>query len=608
MGESNKHAETKPIRIFLGRKEVAKIFSVLLLSTLYFLFSASSAQAATLYLSPNSSSFTVGQTFSASVFVSSPIQPMNAADALISFPRDKLEVVSLSKGGSIFSLWVSEPSFSNSAGNIRFEGVIFNPGFIGSGGKILNITFRAKSAGNAPVSFLSGSVLANDGNGTNILASLSGANYLLSPSGQEAAPVEPEPVGEVPEPAPEEAIPLEGKVPAAPKINSPTHPDPNKWYSVNDTKFTWSLPEGVNSSRVLYGRNPESSPTVIYTPAIDLKEINDLGEGLWYFHVQLRNQNGWGGISHFRFQIDTQKPETFDIKEVERVDLTDPQVKFVFAAYDVTSGIDHYEISIDGGASEIWKDNGSHTYGTPVLGPGSHTLAVKVFDKAGNFLEQSQEFTVNALRAPTITEYPRKLESGDVLTIKGKSDYPNTQIVLSLQRENDNLRQYSGSSTNDGSFTFVINERLKNGLYNIWAEVVDGRGARSNPSERVVVVVERTALLKIGSFAVNVLAVLIPLIALVALLIFLLWYIWHKFTLLKRRFRKGVKEVEADTRGAFTALRRDVHRQVKALEKIKSKRQLTKEEHEILENLEQSLDKAEEIIVQGMDNIIEDVK
>ena len=66
---------------------------------------------------------------------------MNAASGVISFPADKLEVVSLSKTGSVFTLWVQEPSFSNSAGTINFEGIVLNPGFIGAAGKTPTIKF-----------------------------------------------------------------------------------------------------------------------------------------------------------------------------------------------------------------------------------------------------------------------------------------------------------------------------------------------------------------------------------------------------------------------------------------------------------------------------------
>ena len=75
----------------------------------------SGAEAATLSFSPSFGSHASGNTFSVGVFVSSADQAMNAASGAISFPADKLEVISLSKTGSIFTLWVQEPSFSNSA-------------------------------------------------------------------------------------------------------------------------------------------------------------------------------------------------------------------------------------------------------------------------------------------------------------------------------------------------------------------------------------------------------------------------------------------------------------------------------------------------------------
>lgn len=150
--------------------------------SLAFLFSASlvspiMAQAANLYFSPSSGEYDVGKTFSVNVYVSSADQSMNAASGVISFPQDKLEVTSLSKTGSILTLWVQEPSFSNSAGTVNFEGIVFNPGFTGVGGKVLTINFKVKAAGAVPLNFSSGSVLANDGKGTNILANLGSAQF-----------------------------------------------------------------------------------------------------------------------------------------------------------------------------------------------------------------------------------------------------------------------------------------------------------------------------------------------------------------------------------------------------------------------------------------------
>lgn len=128
------------------------------------------SHAATTFFSPQSVTSSVGKTFILSIQVASPQEAMNAASGTISFPKDKLEVVSISKTGSIFSLWVQEPTFSNTSGTVTFEGIVLNPGFTGSSAKILTITFRAKQEGGANVKFSSGSILANDGSGINILS------------------------------------------------------------------------------------------------------------------------------------------------------------------------------------------------------------------------------------------------------------------------------------------------------------------------------------------------------------------------------------------------------------------------------------------------------
>src|SRR3989344_4849624 len=109
---------------------MVKIYKIIF-SVALFVFAPVLAHAATLGFSPSSGSYTVGSVVTANIYVSSADQAMNAASGAISFPSDKLEVTSLSKTGSIFTLWVQEPSFSNSAGTVNFEGIALNPGFTG---------------------------------------------------------------------------------------------------------------------------------------------------------------------------------------------------------------------------------------------------------------------------------------------------------------------------------------------------------------------------------------------------------------------------------------------------------------------------------------------
>ncbi len=48
-------------------------------------------------------------------------------------------------------------------------------------------------------------------------------------------------------------------------------------------------------------------------------------------------------------------------------------------------------------------------------------ILIQAFDNAGNYMTDAQDFTIKALASPEITEYPHTLQSGEVLTIKGKS-------------------------------------------------------------------------------------------------------------------------------------------------------------------------------------------
>lgn len=143
------------------------------------LFASTPVQAASQYFSPSGGSYKAHSTFAVSVYAESLDQPASAFSANIHFPADKLQVMALAKGESIISIWVREPSYANDTGIISFEGLIPNPGYTGTGGKLLTITFEA--IGDAPVdlTFADGVILANDGYGTDITEGLGAATFTL---------------------------------------------------------------------------------------------------------------------------------------------------------------------------------------------------------------------------------------------------------------------------------------------------------------------------------------------------------------------------------------------------------------------------------------------
>jgi hypothetical protein len=158
------------------------------------------ADAATLYLSPASGSYTVGDVITVSMLVNTQGQTINSVDANITYPNKYLEVISISKSGSILSLWVEEPTFVNSSGTINLGGGLPTPGHNGGAGKIIDVTFKLKAAGSAQLAFSSGAVRANDGYGTNVLQASSGATFNISAPIKKPAPppvTAPQPVKDV---------------------------------------------------------------------------------------------------------------------------------------------------------------------------------------------------------------------------------------------------------------------------------------------------------------------------------------------------------------------------------------------------------------------------
>ncbi len=73
---------------------------------------------ASLYFSPSSGKKVVGDTFAVAVRVNTAGNSINAAEGSVVFAPDKIQVVSVSKTGSIFSLWATEPTFSNADGTV----------------------------------------------------------------------------------------------------------------------------------------------------------------------------------------------------------------------------------------------------------------------------------------------------------------------------------------------------------------------------------------------------------------------------------------------------------------------------------------------------------
>lgn len=563
-------------------------------------FSPIFAHAASLSLSPNAGNFAAGQNFSVAIIVSTPNQAMNAVSGVLTFPADLLQVTSLSKGGSVVGLWVQEPSFSNSAGTVNFEGVALNPGFTGNAGRVLSINFRAKRSGSAKLSFVTPSVLANDGQGSNILTSASAANLQIGGAGTEPAVAKPV-IGD-------ESGAEDEDDQNSLNITSSTHPDENKWYRTSTAKLAWDLPSGASAVRLAINKNSRSEGTVLYEPAVSEKVLDDLEDGVWYFHVQAKLANGsWSETSHYRLQIDTTKPSNFTIRESARDDDTDPKVKLLLSASDSLSGLDYYELRSGSETLPTWRGGRGEVYRTPALEPGTHTITARAFDRAGNAVLSSLSVTILPLLSPTWTDYQTDLLAGQNFVAKGQT-YPETGLLISVQEGNNPAQIESVKSDNLGSFTFVSPEKLPAGNYQITARVLRDDGASSLPSTAIELNVRPPAWWRLGNKAVSALSVAIPFVALFVLLALLLEHSQRALRRLRRKVRQEVHQAEESIGKAFDLLREDLEKQLSLLEKAKTKRDLTKEEARILTRVRKNLRTAEKYIKKEIEDIEKEVK
>jgi hypothetical protein len=292
---------------------------------------------------------------------------MNAVSFKISYPEDLLRFVSLSKTGTIINLWVQEPKGRN--GEVSAEGIVLNPGFTGSRGKILNITFKALNSGKADLNFVSGSVLANDGFGTNILKNMKGGSYNIR-----KASIEKPSISYLP----------------TPKITSPTHPDQEKWYNNNNPVFEWELPESVVEVRVLYGKNPDAIPTVRYSPPISKRRLTDIPDGTYWFSVQFIGEGIESNVGRFKFNIDTQPP----ILEEFSIGIADTNsIKFKIKAKDELSGIDRIDIYLD---NNLVSSTSTDVFENIIknVEPGRHIFKGVIYDKAGNSTQKEEIINV----------------------------------------------------------------------------------------------------------------------------------------------------------------------------------------------------------------------
>ncbi len=347
-------------------------FSAIVAAALFFAFPFS-AHAASLTFSPSSGTFTVGSTFSITVLLNTEDETANTIRAQISYPADKLQLVSPSTGNSVISIWTSLPKVDNQRGIVDLQGGI--PGGIKStGAAITTLVFRVNSVGNAVVRFTDQSkVLLNNGLGTEALRQVTNGVYNL-------------------------VLPP----PAGPIVSSETHPDQTNWYNISTVVLRWAPEQNVDGYSYMLSENPGDVPDDISEGINQSVTYKNVPDGIHYFHIKSLKDKAWGGVTHFALKIDTAAPAAFpvDIIPDARTSRREPIVQF--STTDGLSSVSHYELkliplspSADGGfnAQPLFIEVTS-PYVFSELPIGNYDVIVRAYDFAGNYQEITERMSI----------------------------------------------------------------------------------------------------------------------------------------------------------------------------------------------------------------------
>ncbi len=122
---------------------------------------------ATMYIDPQRGVVTEGKELMVHLIVEANT-PVNVFSGQIQFDPSKLEVTAIDYNTSIADLWAEKPWFANGEGTINFIGGTTQKGGFNGKGKLMTITFKTLSKGEAIIRFYDARILAHNGLGTDV--------------------------------------------------------------------------------------------------------------------------------------------------------------------------------------------------------------------------------------------------------------------------------------------------------------------------------------------------------------------------------------------------------------------------------------------------------
>ena len=269
-------------------------------------------------------------------------------------------------------------------------------------------------------------------------------------------------------------------LPAKPRLTVPLYPNQKAWYSYQEeTTILWEVPEDIIKVAISVDNKPDSEPQKSEKNLYNGKEIGILEEGIHYVHVQFKNNKGWGEVTHYKISIDVTSPLAFET-EIGSIASTNPSPDIRFSSEDSLSGYSHALVFVD--TQDPITVEGDSFLTLPTQELGEHSLIVRIFDKAGNSIEDDLGFEVLPLRTPQINFFTEKISQGEMIFISGIS-LPKNLVLLNIQREGKVVSEKIMGADETGRWEIVLDELLTKGNYSFSVMATDDKRAISLESK-----------------------------------------------------------------------------------------------------------------------------
>jgi len=502
----------------------AALFLTLVMAGLVILVRPSKAAAAMLYFSPSTKTVTVGTTLAVTLKVNTAGQAINGSEGTITFNSEVLRLTAVTTTGSIFEFWPVQPSGNNTSGQITYSGGLANPGYNGTNGTILTLTFQAITVATDTIAISGAKVLANDGQGTDVLTDTGRSVITVTPAASSPLPVPPVSTDQ-----------------PAPTLSSRGYPDQTAWYQADQATLNWTKPSGVTGFSFRLSQDAAESPDQSIETVSTSTIVVLPTDGQWFFSLRAQYPSGWSPTTRWRLQHDHTAPEAFTISIDRDRGLTDPTPQLVFATKDATSGVTRYMLSIDGGTAE---ETSSPALLSNVLA-GQHTVIITAFDRANNSTSSSVSVDIIGYPAPILDSVTSPLLLLDPLIVKG---WANAGDTITVYGNSHVLGQtVAGKPVVDETVTVRVpwivrsESLLRPGQYHVTAIARSDKGLTSVASDPVPLLVSGHSII-LGGRRLATFAVAGPLAVGVLGLgaIIIAWFV-QMFLSLKRLHRNDLK-------------------------------------------------------------------